>query len=1339
MALNVDKNRQLAGYTNTPTAQPKAAQPAASSKPINFSSKNNNYTVKKGDNLWNVAKKQLIASGKTNPTNAEIIQAMNKIAEANGCATPDECRIKCFSNIGTDLIIPVLVESTQTTEPVSEEKPAEPEQPVLTEQETKIKEELKTKFPDLGLENMSDNEVKAFLAKLKETNPELLSALEKSVSTQTTEEIAPTEGIEESTAPTAGLTDEQAQNIKEQLNQYISEHPETVTEHSDSPQSTVAQSEMEQLAQKIGIDNASIDDIIADLKRKQLQGDQLSADETKLVELYEKNIKPETDKSISDAHEQKLSKEDLVVDYSVFLSDEFTNLSSEEKLAYFTDKYLTKNDPNYSKLSAQEQKEYVNKTLNDLMKNLNNGQIPKTKEEQAKAGLKAVAFMQTAHANHLSLEELAKSPKCNEMVENTIDNVIKDVINIVDKKEIEGKTNIEIAHTYADKILSLTDADYNKITDEKAKEEYRLNKIATIVSKYTGMNIDTANPEGQKKLNEGIDESLSVFKYVMANSEGDNKISITKLLNGDIPKLTFEEGYQAWLKEQPKSKANAVLCEKSEARITVLTRLNEKGIDNPTNAQQLEELEIMRKEQGGKFKNEYLERQYQYFKRMAADGKLEEATLGDSANMKAASKDGKNLDEYFASQFENLDTKQQKLDKLGEMIQGCNGDPDEIFKLREAALKAGFTEEEFKNNLVTYGGDKGGILEQAYYKAINADEFIGVKNLDKDAVRAGGKVEVAQGWFDHENLTIIDADVLQNNPQYVDRMTIGMHKYGTEESNTALWESIAQSGKVAEANLAQGVDNFMKNAPSDEVRLNYSESLSNIDNAAVLEGVAAGSKYVSSPQVKQQYNTTVTTAAKKYPPESQSNINYALETGNVSPSTKAKTTPPVSSSSSSSTYNYSSAATTSSQKAVSSSSTAKTTTATSSSASYTTSGLSQSYTVKNTDYKRQVAMDNAKSTAQSIEEAVKDWETKHSKKLSVDDIDTVKAAAALDAAREAVESSATSDSEKERILKALANATSVGEIYDILVGALGAARVQDKFIEALAMSGSTTNIKAFVASRAGDNDSLVKQIFLRTSSSSLRKELIGMMSSDTIAELLANKQITDLSTVDQRILIRYAMKNIFLMSNTEFVRFLNAIADPNEKEKLIAMRTGVNQLKNNKKQSLASSQNDGILAVETAGTSDAPTVMPSAQIFAAASTESSAPEQEEPLVQPTAPNKLAAGEISRDLGNGTILTREGAGFGAISNVDFDLAHVVEKPKSKDGAPIGMNDDTLTVGSAEWNKKYNKNNVQSTAFTLASLEEEFGDEGFGGVWGGTSGNFKGKTPAKKLHKGLKFNA
>lgn len=88
----------------------------------------NNYTIQKGDNLWNIAKKQLQLQNGQKPTNAQIVQAMKDIAQANGCETVEECKNKFFYRVGSTINL--------TTEPQGTTKPAKQE--ITAEQKTQI-------------------------------------------------------------------------------------------------------------------------------------------------------------------------------------------------------------------------------------------------------------------------------------------------------------------------------------------------------------------------------------------------------------------------------------------------------------------------------------------------------------------------------------------------------------------------------------------------------------------------------------------------------------------------------------------------------------------------------------------------------------------------------------------------------------------------------------------------------------------------------------------------------------------------------------------------------------------------------------------------------------------------------------------------------------------------------------------------------------------------------------------------------------------------------------------------------------------------------------------------
>lgn len=88
---------------------------SSSSSSSNYSSSSGGtYTIQKGDVLWNVSKRLLKESGKANPTNGEIMQAMKDIAKANGCKTYDECNNKYFNsrNVGKYIKLPGYLTKT---------------------------------------------------------------------------------------------------------------------------------------------------------------------------------------------------------------------------------------------------------------------------------------------------------------------------------------------------------------------------------------------------------------------------------------------------------------------------------------------------------------------------------------------------------------------------------------------------------------------------------------------------------------------------------------------------------------------------------------------------------------------------------------------------------------------------------------------------------------------------------------------------------------------------------------------------------------------------------------------------------------------------------------------------------------------------------------------------------------------------------------------------------------------------------------------------------------------------------------------------------------------------
>ena len=123
----------------------------------------------------------------------------------------------------------------------------------------------------------------------------------------------------------------------------------------------------------------------------------------------------------------------------------------------------------------------------------------------------------------------------------------------------------------------------------------------------------------------------------------------------------------------------------------------------------------------------------------------------------------------------------------------------------------------------------------------------------------------------------------------------------------------------------------------------------------------------------------------------------------------------------------------------------------------------------------------------------------------------------------------------------------------------------------------------------------------------------------------------------------------------------------------------------------------------------------------------------EPVDNPQ--TKFKAGETTKVLNDGRVITSQGTTFAGISNnVEEGFRVVDPKPKKdKTGAPIGMNDEVLVPGSQEWLMKYNKQ-APKVAFTMAALEEQAEDDGlnFG------SNRVKIGQPIKKKYNPNGFN-
>ena len=616
---------------------------------------------------------------------------------------------------------------------------------------------------------------------------------------------------------------------------------------------------------------------------------------------------------------------------------------------------------------------------------------------------------------------------------------------------------------------------------------------------------------------------------------------------------------------------------------------------------------------------------------------------------------------------------------------------------------------------------------------------------------------------------------IQHNQHYTDCFNEGLHNHQDKEYITDLYETMSKDKGYSQQGLANMSESLIETAHSDKDRVDYANALSNMGNAAMLEGVAAGADSVQNQNYRNQYNNIVTDAAQSYPPEVQQTIQTVLTTGEISQETRNSSAPATDSyypeadtyssattsnntyqSQTTSNYQYTPDYTTPTVRSTTSSNLDITQTIidnsrpqnnthkvgqTSSTTNVDSAKIKEEARQAQTQANQQIkdiALENVAEVKTKIDKSIAEWELKQQLKLSDEVIEELKEIAASEALEEYMEANPT---KKEEILAQLSNADSISEVYDILLSALGS-KVHQRFIENLARGGSSGNIRAFLNSKAGNTD-VIKQILLRTTSTTLKNELIGMLPASDVLELLDKNLITTLDNVDHEIIFTYVSKNIYSMTQTNFANFLKYLPF-DEREKLIEMRNKAMGIKPEAKaETVEVEQQTDVQTNPIAQQGLNPTglvqggnaqnpVLNQNQIAQQAQTKPKATDNTEYTGNPQ--TKFKAGETTKVLNDGRVITSQGTSFAGISDSVEEGFRVIEpKPKKdKTGAPIGMDDEVLVPGSQEWLMKYNKQ-APKTAFTMASLEQ---DEDDGLNFG--SNRVKIGQPIKKKYNPNSFN-
>jgi hypothetical protein len=198
---------------------------------------------------------------------------------------------------------------------------------------------------------------------------------------------------------------------------------------------------------------------------------------------------------------------------------------------------------------------------------------------------------------------------------------------------------------------------------------------------------------------------------------------------------------------------------------------------------------------------------------------------------------------------------------------------------------------------------------------------------------------------------------------------------------------------------------------------------------------------------------------------------------------------------------------------------------------------------------RQEVMAKAKELQEKIQASVEEWEARH-RKLTTEDGELVTAGIAIDEANELINNSNLSEKEKEGLKQQVIKASSIEEIYEILIAkAVDFSYVREKVLDLLNNSGSSTRVGKLISEISPDQ-TLIKEIFVDTHSSGVRKTILSMMSTDTIYELLSNGVNIDyFRTEDSRILQiikEYITRNYYSLSSTNRAKLMQLLGSADQ-------------------------------------------------------------------------------------------------------------------------------------------------------------------------------------------------
>ena len=549
---------------------------------------------------------------------------------------------------------------------------------------------------------------------------------------------------------------------------------------------------------------------------------------------------------------------------------ELSKIENKENIPLLTaDKYFSKTDEKYQKMSEEQKKQYCKQQILELADTVSTSSTPM--EEKV---IKATELFEVLNSSEISVEDYKKLSK-NEQIQLYRNHQLQKMKELKELVPIETRqkwatrkppmTADEKLKEYAKAFLNKYDSDFVAIKDDDKKDLYISTQADSMISKFLP-NWKETDPKIKEMMFSSIVGTMDVLTEAnMSFDEFQEKSSSEKVKflknspNGELSKMSSEEiSLNLAIFDYAKKNKNA-------PTVKELKKFISENPDYENKDAMLNALEMRSRLFG---KNAKVQDVETYKQRALEHGISAEEQI---------QKDFKDFGKLKA----NARTK-----RLRDMLLKADGDKASVDLIRKLALESGFKEAKFNKILADTETYKRMACNatlnnnpKAMKAAIDMGDRVGdTKSTQVIACSAPVLMEAKAGQA-------LGVDLANENSKYLESYTTGVNQRSDAVAYSA---AVVQSENMSSAGRAIYTQSAVKTA-SAEQQVEYGREFSKLDYPEVTEGLAAASKYVDK-SVKNQYNSYVEQAIKNYPPEQQAKIRKALETGEISSETLEKTT-----------------------------------------------------------------------------------------------------------------------------------------------------------------------------------------------------------------------------------------------------------------------------------------------------------------------------------------------------------------------------------------------------------------------------------------------------------------